>query len=601
MATSMGKTVDSRAFTLEELFGDKDKFCVDFYQREYVWQSKQIEDLIADLSGEFLKNWEPGDELGKVTMYDPYFMGEVVLSTKSGERNSIIDGQQRITTLTLVLIYMLKTFGHLPKFPDAIKTLIFSDDHGTPRFNLEIPERIECMEGLLNNGTYSPRDGESPSVFNIVARYDDIAAYWDPRINEDNAVAFAYWLKEKVIFSKVWTNNSEFAYVIFETMNDRGLSLTEVEMFRSYLLANIDPEKRTGAMKRFDEIISRLVKIKLSSKSKAESEFFRVYFRSHLAEDFSQGKNANSDFTKIGKEFHRWIRDNERKLGLVKPTDYLDFLGKIEFFAKAYETINKHIQDRDAGKYLYLVVNSDYNFTLQTPAILASIAFGDSDEIIEEKISIVSKYITKVLTWRTWRHWMISQSSMESHVYQLCKSIRGVDVDTLKAKLSLNPIEMPELSGAPTLNQQIKNRLRVMLSLITAIVGRESGEFRYMLNESEIEVEHIWSDHYDQHTDEFASQPDFDAVRNNIGDLLVLPKKFNTSYGDDPFEEKVKRYYSQNILAQSLCEDKYSKSPGFIQFKSSSGLPFKPYAHFKRADIMERADLYKAILEWDLN
>ena len=86
-----------------------------------------------------------------------------------------------------------------------------------------------------------------------------------------------------MIFSKVWTNSDEFAYVIFETMNDRGLSLTQVEMLRSYLLANITAEARENAMHEFDEVVKLLVNIKLSSKSKAEFEFFKLYFRGHFS------------------------------------------------------------------------------------------------------------------------------------------------------------------------------------------------------------------------------------------------------------------------------------------------------------------------------
>ncbi|WP_278847559.1 DUF262 domain-containing protein [Megamonas hypermegale] len=62
------KIVDSKVYSLKELFSDK--FEVDFYQREYVWQRKQMEDLIMDLSLEFLKNWKPEDRLSNLT-YSP--------------------------------------------------------------------------------------------------------------------------------------------------------------------------------------------------------------------------------------------------------------------------------------------------------------------------------------------------------------------------------------------------------------------------------------------------------------------------------------------------------------------------------------------------
>ena len=154
----------------------------------------------------------------------------------------------------------------------------------------------------------------------------EIENNWNEKINENNIVSFVYWLKEKVMFSKVWTNSDEFAYVIFETMNDRGLSLTQIEMLRSYLLANINNEDRDSAMQIFDDVVRKLVNIKLTSKSKAEFEFFKMYFRGHFARDFSQAKNSKSDFVRIGKEFHRWVRDNNEMLTLNNSSDYLEFI-----------------------------------------------------------------------------------------------------------------------------------------------------------------------------------------------------------------------------------------------------------------------------------
>lgn len=601
MSEKKEKTVNSNVVSLKTLL--EEKFQVKYYQRDYVWQTPQISDLISDLATEFLKNWKPGDKLDDARSYAPYFMGEIVLSTIPGERSPIIDGQQRITTITLLLIYLLQTYKNVPSFPaSTLESLVCSDDYGTLRFNLEVEERKECMNSLFKTGEYQLKPDDNISVQNIVARYNDIGSCWDSRINESNVSSFAYWLINKVVFSKVWTDNEDFAYVIFETMNDRGLSLTQEEMLRSYVLANIEPSKRTLATQTFDEIMSRLVKIKLSTKSKAAPEFFRIYFRSHLAESFSQSPTQDSDFTKIGKYFHRWIRDNEVRLGLVNSDAFVEFLDHIDYFSKVYERINSLIAGRDAEKYLYLIVNSDYKFTLQTPAIMAAIRYGDSEAVIDEKLKIVSKYITKVLTYRTWNQWWIAQSAMEAPVYQFAKDIRDRDIDELKAIVSSGPLNPPSIdNSSPTLNSQIKNRLRVMISLITAIVGRESNEFVYMLNKDDIEVEHIWSDHFDQHQDEFQNENDFANARNNIGDLLVLPKSFNASYGDDPYEVKVQQYFSQNILVQTLCTQKYSNAPGFLAFKTSSNLPFTPYAHFKKDNIDQRANLYREILKWDFS
>ncbi|MFW7401910.1 DUF262 domain-containing protein [Vagococcus fluvialis] len=596
------KEVNSLVIPLKTLFSEK--FDVDFYQREYVWQKKQLEDLINDLSNEFLRQWGVKDSIEKVRTYDPYFMGEIVLSSKQTDRNSIIDGQQRITTFTIFLIYLYNKYKHLDLFPESdIKQLIYSDDFGKKRFNLEIDERRTCMLELYENGFYELKKDDSISVVNIVRRYNDFEDCWDDKIDENNIIHFIYWIKEKIVFSKVWTNSDEFAYIIFETMNDRGLSLTQVEMLRSYLLAHIDEENRDFYAQKFDESISTLKNIKLPSKSKAEFDFFKIYFRGHFAENLSQGKDSKSDFVRIGNEFHRWVRDNSKQLNLISSDDFINFIDQISYYTNVYSKINQIVLDRNTKDFFYVVVNADYGFTLQPAALLASIEYQDSNDIISKKFQIVSKHLTKLLSYRIWNHVQISQSSLESTIYLFCKKIRKKTISEIEQIVFENGLEIPELVGYPTLNQQNGRKLRVLLALITEIIARNSDESNYILSiqtkNNPIEIEHIWSNHFEKHKEEFDSEIDFNQTRNSIGGLLLLPKSFNTSYGSSPYEIKIEQYFSQNILAQSLNKKKYENNTRFLKFVEDSSLEFKPYESFVKENIYERAELYKNILQWN--
>ena len=232
-----------------------------------------------------------------------------------------------------------------------------------------------------------------------------------------------------------------------------------------------------------------------------------------------------------------------------------------------------------------------------TAVILSAVSYKDSDEVVNEKIKVVSRYLTKVLTWRVWNHWMISQSALEAKSYELCKAIRGMSVEDLKKHLSTDPLESPALEGTPTLNQQNRRRFAVMLSLITEIVAQHSNAPDYPLNHPDIEVEHIWANHYEDHAADFRDEAEFATVRNSLGDLLVLPKSFNASYNDASYEVKVEQYYSQNILAQTLNSKKYTNNPGFLAYRNVSGIPFKPYDTFTKDSIAERTALYRMILE----
>ena len=590
--------VDSHVRTLSEVFSAR--YEVDFYQREYVWQRKNVDDLISDLSGEFLRNWDADDSCERVAEYSPYFMGEIVVSEVNGHLK-LIDGQQRLTTLTLLLIFLFREFGSIPNFPRSdVERLIYSNSYGTHKFVLDDADRNDCMTALLQQGDYAAQDREPPSVQAMVDRFNDIGDCWNPKIDVFNVAHFTYWLMNRVCFAKVWTDSDDFAYVIFETMNDRGLSLTQVEMLRGYLLSKVDGQARDGAMTIFDGIVRRLVGIKLTSKSKAEFEFFKVFLRGHYAQDLSQG-NRFSDFTQIGKDFHRWVRNSENALGLTSSHGAYEFIKHLDYFSRAYEKIHLLMQSRDARDFLHLVVNVDFGFTLQPALILSSVAYQDSDEEVRQKVLVVSRFLSKLLAWRVWNQKVISQSSLEATIYDLCKRIRGKSSHEISDVLEASPIDgMNAINPLPSLNPQNRNRFKVLIALITEIVARESGQSDYLLNrrDEKIEVEHIWSDHFEEHLGEFANEQEFASSRDSIGDLLVLPKSFNASYGDKPYSEKVELYLQQNVLAQSLNRAKYSNNPGFLRLLERSGLLFKPYAKFTKTAIAERTELYRAILEW---
>jgi len=81
------------------------KYTIDYYQREYKWTTKQVSELLEDLTNRFLEDHEDNNERKAVAGYGQYFLGSIVISVKNGQK-FIIDGQQRLTTLTLLLIYL---------------------------------------------------------------------------------------------------------------------------------------------------------------------------------------------------------------------------------------------------------------------------------------------------------------------------------------------------------------------------------------------------------------------------------------------------------------------------------------------------------------
>ena len=122
---------------------DKTKFSIDYYQREYKWQKKHLQELIEDLTGKYLESYQDTNERTDIENYDNYFLGSIIICEKNGARY-IIDGQQRLTTLTLLLIFLKnKLMNDNQKV--KLSSLIFSDVYGIETFNINVEERKECM------------------------------------------------------------------------------------------------------------------------------------------------------------------------------------------------------------------------------------------------------------------------------------------------------------------------------------------------------------------------------------------------------------------------------------------------------------------------
>src|SRR5512133_1444921 len=80
-------------------------FAIDEYQREYKWETANIEELVTDLLGKFRSSYSVGDVPKAVVGYADYFLGSIIVTRRNG-RSYLVDGQQRVTSLTLLLIYL---------------------------------------------------------------------------------------------------------------------------------------------------------------------------------------------------------------------------------------------------------------------------------------------------------------------------------------------------------------------------------------------------------------------------------------------------------------------------------------------------------------
>lgn len=326
MTTELGvaRSIDGKGRTIRELLSAK-RYSIDYYQREYKWETKQINELIDDLTNKFLEGYDPSHERSAVEAYGHYFLGSIIISDKDGQK-FIIDGQQRLTSLTLLLIYLYHQISD-PDDKRQIAELIFSQKYGKKAFNLDVPDRLACMEALLKDEPFDEA-GQTESVVNILQRYSDIKdqfALLPEDLRGQALPHFSDWLCENVHFVEITAYSDDDAYTIFETMNDRGLSLTPADMLKGYLLANItDTDRRNRASRVWKERVQALAELGKDE----DADGIKSWLRSQYAESIRERKRGAEpqDFDRIGTEFHRWVHGHEKRLRLTSSTEFARFI-----------------------------------------------------------------------------------------------------------------------------------------------------------------------------------------------------------------------------------------------------------------------------------
>lgn len=268
--------------TINQLFSTRnEQFFIPAYQRRYAWQEKQCEELFNDIK--YLGN------------DDTHLLGNLVCITGEYSANinklEVIDGQQRITTLSLLLTAISKAFSEKHDLEEAQKIDSLLTSSGVDRVK---KNKVEL--GELDNPDYIKilKDENLETIHNDNLKNNlEHFKKWIKELSPDEFDSFYFRLMDKVSVIRLDVYQAKDAYKLFETINNRGLSLSPTDIIKNFLLGHasiLDSETLNSVKDNWKNIIVSLDGI-------STDEFFRHFMCSQLRRKIT--------FTYLNDEFKK--------------------------------------------------------------------------------------------------------------------------------------------------------------------------------------------------------------------------------------------------------------------------------------------------------
>ena len=530
---------DAELLSVYKLFKN-DAYSIPTYQRDYAWETEQWTQLWEDLSGYEDSNAED------------HFLGPLIVtpSETADDLYEVIDGQQRLTTIQMIICLVrdrwidlgdLSTnqMGDLVPNKQLTSELIYSLTP-TVRYNFT-PNRYlsEVFRDFIQR---NPNDSERKLVENRQSfksyNHADRAAeairgyrFFKEKIfafDENTLRKFEKYLLHNVYLLNVRAGGSSNAFLLFETLNYRGLELTQTDLVKSFLFSKIsDLQKAENLIKNWDFVIDNL-------GSKSPDLFLRHYLLLF---------NAKVKKRDIYGEIKTRYPDENSAIKLIR--ELLHFSKLYSFIAREndFEGTNKEVLNS-----LFTDL-SDLGVETQSIYLLAILHRFYSQP---EKVDLVriekAARLVEVLSFR-WTTCGKNAQDLET-IYQEASALIMSEGSTDSVFESAQELLSNSLPADSEFENSLQNaiirsapRARYILKKID---DYETADGAYVLmNSNRLHVEHVAPQRPSGDHDwkaQMKGDANYREIIYRIGNLVLLPEKINRDASNKPFEKKIVIY-----------------------------------------------------------
>ena len=531
--------IDSDKIKLNALFKSF-WFNIPEYQRNYVWQSDQINELLDDLEFAFINH--PDDE---------YFLGSLVLHKKKDtEYNEydVLDGQQRLTTIILLLA-VIRDITDNKKLSKTCERYIYQEENPFD----SIPAKIkisynirESVKDFLDN--YVKKRGLIDKIENLdkltesknasiknLAKAIILIKNFKFFQNIRNLIGFSKFLFNKVVFIYVSTDDFEDAYRLFTILNNRGVPLRNSDIIKSINIGSIgDFNAKQKYGKKWEAIGNTF-------KDDDEFDRFLNFIRTILVKEKARES--------LLKEYEKIYSSGLLKKGLRT----IDVLSK---YQKHYEKIIELIDFDIENDYKNLITIMTFAIPSTNwipPLLFFYDKFGKKDLV---------KFLKKI-EYKFVGDWILSATPTTriTNMNQILKVIENSDKpDDVLIRDDIFSIDSEDLNKVLNGNIYGKRFNRFVLLKREYLMA---DDMVHISGHRFLSVEHILPQNpkSDSQWVRDFTEEERKQWKDKIGNLILISKKKNSRLSNLDFIEKKKRYFKGriDIFPSSKIFDHYNK------------------------------------------
>ena len=581
-------------------------FLIDFYQRDYRWTDEEVTRLLDDIFFRFqekyyiLKDLDPSKETISAK-YPWYYLNTYVTNTVEG-RVYVVDGQQRLTTLSLILIKL----SHMGKCLDSnlikwIDSKIAGHSGFESKFWMNHVGNEEVQQALYDGKDPMPEALHGITAINMVNNFKTISDWLERELKDKRTFeTFVFYFLHRLVLIELTVEQTDVP-MLFEAINDRGMRLRPHEILKGKLLGQIDKVEldRDGYNELWE---SQAAAINGYDEDELDN-FFRFYLKAKFANTRREGQRFDGDY-------HRemFMEEMNKVLGLRHAPDKVKtFLkGQFSYFGELYGKILPAYRDpRPELPHLYYsrLLNIDAPFLL----MLSTCCQNDPHE--EEKIRKMAYEVDRYFSLLQLQD-AYNSNDFQDSLYEISKHIREKPVENfrlvfdehLQAAIAArrNVADVEPLSYAPfrqigiNLNARFK---RYFYARIDAFLASEMNlnpkhPIRDLVTKTGAKtgfhIEHILSMNEDNLALFGNDAARFGQERNRLGGTLLLKGKDNISSGNETFSEKLKSYANTLYWNETLREDSYKSKLDITRLIQAYGLKLEPLNHFGLEELESR-------------